>query len=76
MARRKTSPAEDIIEIVSRLPWWVGCLLALISFAILHFIAGIEVSKPQGKGLGGFTGKQLYVSLAFFAQFVKTGLPE
>jgi restriction system protein len=75
MARRKTSTAEDIIEIVSRFPWWVGCLLALISFIILHLIAGIEVTKPQGaQGLGGFAGKQLYVTLAGFAQFVLPAL--
>lgn len=70
MSRRKTSAAEDIIEIISRLPWWVGCLLALISFIILHLIAGIEVAKPQAAGdFGKYAGKQIYVTLAFFAQF-------
>lgn len=69
MAKRRTSPAEDIIEIVSRLPWWVGCLLATISFVILHLVAGIEVVKPQAVGdFGKFAGKQLYVTLAFFGQ--------
>ena len=75
MARRRTSSAEDIIEFVSRFPWWVGCLLALISFIILHLVAGIEIAKPQGvHGLGGYVGKQLYVSIAGFAQLVLPAL--
>lgn len=75
MGRRRTSSAEEIIEIVSRFPWWVGCLLALISFIILHLVAGVEVAKPQGvHGLGGYVGKQLYVSVAGFAQIILPSL--
>jgi hypothetical protein len=32
MARRgKTSPAEDIMDLVAKLPWWGGVVLALVS---------------------------------------------
>ncbi|MBC7601596.1 MAG: restriction endonuclease, partial [Ramlibacter sp.] len=32
MARRKkTSPAEDLMDLVAMLPWWAGVGLALIS---------------------------------------------
>ncbi|MGE4546091.1 MAG: restriction endonuclease [Pedobacter sp.] len=69
--RRKTSAAEDVVEIVSRLPWWVGCVLAVFSYVGLHMVAGIEVAKPTGvSGLGSFAGKQLYVTLASFGQYV------
>lgn len=69
--RRKSSTAEDVVDIVSRLPWWVGCVLALVSYAGLHLVAGIEVVKPTGAGgLGTFAGKQLYVTLASFGQYV------
>jgi restriction system protein len=36
MARRKQSTLEDLIEIISYLPWWVGALLAPISYFLLH----------------------------------------
>ncbi len=75
MARRRTSKFEDIIEIVSRFPWWVGCVLALVSYVALHFVAGIEVAKPTGaSGLGSFAGKQLCVTLAGFGQYVLPGM--
>lgn len=71
MARRKNSIAEDLVDIVSVLPWWAGCLLAVGSYLVLHFIAGIELAKPTGAGgLGIFAGKQLYVTLASFGQYV------
>lgn len=45
MARRKkTSPAEDIIELVARMPWWVGVLLAVVSCLWLHGVATRPVS--------------------------------
>lgn len=69
--RRKTSTAEDVVDIVSRLPWWVGFVLAVASFVVLHIVAGIEVAKPTGAGgLGAFAGKQLYVTLANFGQYI------
>ncbi|HEX2546701.1 MAG TPA: restriction endonuclease [Ramlibacter sp.] len=48
MARRKKqSVADDIVAIVSRLPWWGGLLLALVSYFVFHAIA----SSPQPKML-------------------------
>jgi len=69
--RRRTSPAEDVVDIVSRLPWWIGCVLAVVSYLGLRMVAGIEVAKPSGAGgLGVFVGTQLYVTLAIFGQYV------
>jgi restriction system protein len=34
--RRKTSTAEDLIDITSMLPWWVGVALAAVSYLVLH----------------------------------------
>ena len=40
MARRKkTSPLEDLIEVLSLLPWWVCVVLGLISYLALHALA-------------------------------------
>ena len=40
MARRKkTSPLDDMLELVAMLPWWVGVALALVSYVFLHQLA-------------------------------------
>ena len=37
--RAKTTLADDLIELVSRLPWWVGVVLALVGYLVLHGVA-------------------------------------
>lgn len=34
--RRKTSPAEDLVDLVALMPWYVGIALAGIGYVILH----------------------------------------
>lgn len=71
MARSKQSPLEDLIDIASKLPWQVGCVLAVVAYVVLHLIAGIVPEKPTGIGqLGNFTVKQMGITLAMFGQFV------
>lgn len=48
MARRRTSPLEDVIELVSKMPWWVGLILALFSFLFLHAVAARPHSLVAG----------------------------
>ena len=48
MARRRSSVLEDLIEITSRVPWWVGVLLALATYLVLHHLSTAEVAQPQG----------------------------
>lgn len=40
--RRRTSVAEDVIELVALMPWWVGLVLAFVSYLYFHSVA----SKP------------------------------
>ncbi len=37
--RRKTSPAEGLMDLVALLPWWAGVALALASYFVLHQVA-------------------------------------
>jgi restriction system protein len=37
--KRKTSTAEDLMDLVTMLPWWAGIALALASYMVLHSIA-------------------------------------
>ena len=40
MARRKkTSPLEDMLDLIAMLPWWAGVALALVSYVFLHQLA-------------------------------------
>ena len=51
MARRKDSVFKDIMDLTAMMPWWVGIVLATISFFILHIIATIPVEASSGQGV-------------------------
>ncbi|MBV7582156.1 restriction endonuclease [Pseudomonas sp. PDM33] len=69
--RRRTSLIEDLIEIASRLPWWVSLLIALGSWLILHPIANSQPEVPKDlHQMGQSVAGQLIRTFAFFGQFV------
>jgi restriction system protein len=71
MARRSDSIFEDIADITSKFPWWVGVSLALVSFFFLQWYAGRAL--PAVTGTGGLYENVLpgmLHSLAFFGRFV------
>ncbi len=71
MNRSRQSIFEDIIELTAKVPWWVGALLAIASYLILHNLAAIKVTGSMKPGeLGNFVGKQIGVSMAFFGQYI------
>lgn len=52
MARKRDDGAlGDLIEIVSLLPWWVGVLLAVLSYALLHYFATAEAPIITASGM-------------------------
>ena len=62
MARKsKSSPVEDLAQIVALMPWWVGCVLALFSYLILHRIANSVVSPELGPGQIAGTVSQMLI---------------
>ncbi len=72
MARKKTSPIEDMILVVSKLPWWAGIVLALVSYLVLHAIASrplMPAATTPGQ-LGDVVAKSLFTTMAMFGQFV------
>ena len=71
MARQKTSPIEDLILVTSRLPWWGGVLLALVSYLVLHMIASRPLMSVSGPGqMGDVVVKGMITTMAMFGQFV------
>ena len=73
MARRNRSSAfEDIIEIVAKLPWWFGVLLALICYLWLHHVASQPVSAAPTdiKQIGSNVVGQIWRTIATFLQYI------
>ena len=38
MARRRKNLVEDIVELTTQLPWWIGVMAALVSWAVLYVL--------------------------------------
>ena len=83
MTRRRSSVAEDIAEITSRMPWWVAVVLAAVSYFVLHMLASrpIAVDPQVGrlsmvavmtKGLA--TGGQYVLPIIFLLGSLVSGL--
>lgn len=77
MARKKSSPFEDIVVIASRLPWQAGVGLALVSFLVFHFIATLSpptFSATDMKNLGQTVGsgmvRQMLISASALLQYI------
>lgn len=72
MARKRTSPLEDLVFVLSKLPWWAGLTLALLSYAVLHGIATRPLPPvATGPGaLGAAASASIFRTLAMFGQFL------
>jgi restriction system protein len=72
MARsRKSSPADDLFEIIALLPWWAGVALAAVSYALLHAVAGQQVAITGAPGqIGSAITATFWKSLASVGQYV------
>lgn len=72
MARRgKTSPAEDIMDLVATLPWWVGVALALVSYLLLHSVASQQVVATAQPGqVVAMVTQTLWKTLASVGQYI------
>lgn len=75
MAKGRKSGLEDLVAVVAKLPWWVGLLLAVAAYGVLHPIASVPAEKPVGlEGLGGFAGKELFRFFALVGQYLLPGV--
>lgn len=71
MARRKQSLVDDLIVITSKLPWWVGVVLAIVTYVWLHNVATREVTAVVQPGkMGDIIGQTLFKTLAGFGQYL------
>jgi restriction system protein len=60
-----------LIEITSKLPWWVGVVLAIAAYIWLHNFAATEVTAVVQPGkMGDFVGQTLFKTLASVGQYL------
>jgi restriction system protein len=70
MGRRKSSPAEDLIDLVALMPWWAGVALAGVSYLVLHNVAGQEVARAtQADQLGAVMAQSVWRAAASLGQY-------
>nr|WP_237736877.1 hypothetical protein [Delftia acidovorans] len=72
MARkRKTSTAEDLMDLVAMLPWWAGIALALTSYMVLHSIAIRPLPAAQSpQQIGQLATTAIWQGLATGGQYI------
>ncbi|NDP48655.1 MAG: restriction endonuclease [Sulfuriferula multivorans] len=71
MARRTHSRFENLLALISKLPWWAGAMLALAAYLMLHSMASPEVTAGSQPGiLGGADSPILLNSLAMLGQYL------
>jgi restriction system protein len=71
MSRRKTSPVEEVLDLVALLPWWAGVLLAVLAYFALHHVASqpMVVTAQPGQA-GAMMTQTLWRTLASIGQYV------
>lgn len=69
--KRKTSPLEDILDLVSLLPWWAGLSLAVISYVFLHRLATpVQVTAIQSGQIAGLAIQSIIAAFAYACQYI------
>lgn len=74
MARRRQTIADDIIVLTANMPWWVGLLLALTSYVILHRIAGQGLTQASGQDVFAAAKGGMVFAFASLGQYALPGL--
>ena len=72
MARkRKTSPLEDMLDLVSLLPWWAGVAIAAIGYVVLHRMAApVQVTAIQPGHVSHLMTQTVIAGLATAGQYI------
>ena len=71
MARKKSGPAGDFMDLVAMFPWWVGVALAVLSYLVLHEVASQPIASSVQPGqVGAMVTQILWHTLAAVGQYV------
>ncbi|MBH1963699.1 MAG: restriction endonuclease [Comamonadaceae bacterium] len=73
--RRKSSTAEDLMDLVAMLPWWLGVALALVSYWLLHGLAERPLpAATSTQQMGQFVLSAGLRTFATFGQYILPAL--
>lgn len=72
MARKKkTSPLEDMMDLVALLPWWGGVVVAIVGYLVLHRMAApLKVEAVQPGQLSQLMTVSIITGLASIGQYL------
>lgn len=72
MARkRKASPLDDMLDLVSLLPWWAGVAIAAIGYVVLHRMAApVQVTAVQPGQVSHLMTQTVIAGLATAGQYI------
>lgn len=69
--RKRSSPAQDIMDLVALLPWWMGVALAVLSYWGLSYLATqpiVPAQKPAD--MGRMLTQGVWLGLAQVGQYL------
>jgi restriction system protein len=70
VGRRRSGGAEDVVDVLAMLPWWIGAVLALITYWLLHRYA----VEPIGSDPRTMASTAVLKGLATVGQYLVPGL--
>lgn len=69
--RKRTSAGEDVVDLVSLMPWWAGVIVALLSYLLLHQLAVAPLPQATAPGrVGDMLVSVMFRSLAHVGQYL------
>ena len=70
MARkRKTSPLEGMLDLVSLLPWWAGVAVAAVGYVVFHRLAApVQITAVQPGQISGLVVQSVITGVATAGQ--------
>lgn len=75
MGRRKASLAEDLVDIIAVLPWWLGVILAVLAYSILQHYASLGVpTSAVPVQYGQMVVEQMVRIFAYYGQYILPSL--
>jgi len=73
LRKKKSNPAEDLLELVSMFPWWVGVVLAVVAYFVLHRLAApapAAVTAFQPSQMADLVTRSIWTALATVGQYL------
>ena len=69
--KRKTSPIEDVIDVIAMLPWWAGVAIAVVGYLVLHRLATpAAISAVQPGQMGNLIAQSMLTAFASAGQYL------